>query len=175
MTVPIGISIPPIKRRVFVSYHHGGDQAYYNYFSAIFHDGYEAIYDNSLERSIDSDNVDYVMRRIRENFITGTSCTIVLCGAQTPWRKYVDWEIAATLDAEHALIGVQLPTATLNASGLIVVPDRLHDNISSGYASWIGWDLLVQRPSEFGTIIEGSTQHLKSLIRNHRQRRVRNG
>jgi len=49
------------------------------------------------------------MRGIRENFITGTSCTIVLCGAQTHLRKYVHWEIKATLDKEHGLIGVNLP------------------------------------------------------------------
>jgi hypothetical protein len=57
-------------------------------FSEAFHDTYDVIYDNSLERQIDSDNVDYVIRRIRENYIAGSSCTIDTCG-----RKYVDWEI----------------------------------------------------------------------------------
>jgi hypothetical protein len=46
------------------------------------------------------------MQRIRDKHITGTSCTIVLCGSLTPWRKYVDWEIKATLDKEHGLIGI---------------------------------------------------------------------
>ena len=81
------------KRRVFVSYHHDSDQWYYNEFSGFFAEEYEAIQDNSLDRLIDSYNTDYVIRRIRENHITGTSCTIVLCGPQTRWRKYVDWEI----------------------------------------------------------------------------------
>ena len=55
-----------IRRSVFASYHHGGDQSYYDSFSRVFHDTYEAIRDNSLERAIDSDNVDYVRRQIRE-------------------------------------------------------------------------------------------------------------
>lgn len=88
----------PVKHKIFVSYHHHGDQAYYDAFSKAFHDTYNVIYDNSLERSIDSDDVNYVMRRIRENHITGTSCTIVLVGAESPKRKYIDWEISATLE-----------------------------------------------------------------------------
>src|SRR5690349_7530115 len=101
----------PIKRKVFVSYHHGGDQAYYEAFSKAFCDTYDVITDNSLERELDSENVDYVMRRIRENYISGSSCTIVLVGKDTWGRKYVDWEINATLEKEHGLIGVLLPTA----------------------------------------------------------------
>lgn len=99
-----------VRRKVFVSYHHGGDQAYYNAFSKTFHSTYDVITDNSLEREVDSDDVDYVMRRIREDYITGSSCTIVLVGKETYARKYVDWEIKATLDKQHGLIGVQLPT-----------------------------------------------------------------
>ena len=89
------------RPRVFVSYQHSADQHYYNEFSRIFADTYEAIADNSLERWIDSDDADYVMRRIRENHITGTSCSIVLVGVSTWGRKYVDWEIKATLDKSH--------------------------------------------------------------------------
>ena len=65
--------IIPVRPRVFVSYHHGNDQWYYNEFNRAFHDTYEAIQDNSVDRTIDSDNPEYVIRRIRENYITGTS------------------------------------------------------------------------------------------------------
>lgn len=84
--------VKPTRRKVFVSYHHGGDQAYYDEFSRFFHDQYEAIRDNSLERLIQSDDTEYVMRKIREQYITGTSCTVVLIGAQSHERKYLDWE-----------------------------------------------------------------------------------
>jgi hypothetical protein len=34
-------------------------------------------------RRIDSDNVDYVIQRIRDDYISGTSCTVVLVGDAT--------------------------------------------------------------------------------------------
>ncbi|EMP5262739.1 TIR domain-containing protein, partial [Klebsiella variicola] len=48
-----------IKRKVFLSYHHDGDQYYYDEFSRKFHDEYEAVTDNSLDRRVDSDDIDY--------------------------------------------------------------------------------------------------------------------
>lgn len=137
-----------IKRKVFVSYHHGNDQYFYDGFSHIFSDTYDILRDNSLDRRIDSDNANYVIRRIRENYITGSSCTFVLCGAATPWRKFVDWEIKATLDAQHGLIGVNLPTNPLDSEGKYIVPDRLYDNIESGYALWTHWNEIVGSPLE---------------------------
>jgi len=42
--------------------------------------------DKSLERRIDSEDADYLRRTIRENNISGSSLTIVLCGAET-WKR----------------------------------------------------------------------------------------
>jgi hypothetical protein len=132
----------PVKHKVFVSYHHGGDQTYYDAFSRTFHDTYDVIYDNSVERRIDSDDPVYVLRRIRDNFITGSSCTMVLVGRNTWGRKYVDWEIDATLDRQHGLIGVRLPSSYL-------YPARLHDNIQSGFAFCLEWAQLAANPLLF--------------------------
>src|SRR5690242_16014308 len=85
-----------VKSKIFVSYHHHLDQRYYDDFSRCVCDEYDVLYDNSPERAKDSDDVEYIMRSLREKHIFGTSCTIVLCGAETPWRKFVDWEIDAT-------------------------------------------------------------------------------
>ena len=130
------------KRRVFVSYHHQ-DQVGVDAFRALFGDGYDVFSDASLDRLIDSTNTDYVSRTIREDYITGTSITIVLCGADTWRRKYVDWEIHSTLDKDHALLGIVLPTTqqTLYNDGQYRwrVPDRLHQNIVSEYAHFITW------------------------------------
>lgn len=131
-----------LRPRIFVSYHHAGDQAYYDHFSRSFHDQYEAIEDRSLDRVYDSDDMDYLRWAVADNDIKGTSCTIVLCGAQTYKRKFVDWEIKATLDDKHGLIGVQLPTAVSNFQGDVVVPDRLYYNIQSRYALWVHWNAL---------------------------------
>src|SRR5262249_16683870 len=101
------------KRRVFISYHHGNDRVYYDLLSRTFCDQYEVFHDTSLERAIDSDNVDYVRWRLAEKCITGSSSTIVLVGRDTWGRKFVDWEIDATLEKQHGLIGVMLPAISL--------------------------------------------------------------
>ena len=164
----------PVKRSVFVSYHHGGDQPYYNAFTKTFDDTYDVIFDNSLERKIDSDNVNYVLQRIRDTFVKGSSCTIVLCGAETPWRKYVDWEIKATLDMKHGLIGVNLPTSRQNSNGNFVVPDRLHDNIQSGYAVWTNWAAFTANAAAAKTIIEQAIAKSAASIVNNREMMSRN-
>lgn len=164
-----------VKRKVFVSYHHGGDQPYYNAFSTAFHDNYDIITDNSLEREIDSDNVEYVMRRIRENYIAGSSCTIVLVGKDTHARKYVDWEIKATLDAGHGLIGVRLPSAPVSAQNTVTVPGRLHDNINSSYAVWVSWAGITANAQACQRLIEAANAKDRRLIDNARARRLRDG
>jgi hypothetical protein len=163
-----------VKRKVFVSYHHAGDQAYYDAFSKNFCESYDVITDNSLERAVDSDDVNYVMRRIREGYITGTSCTILLVGSQTWGRKYADWEIKATLDKEHALIGVQLPTLQPGPNGKVTVPDRLHDNIQSGYALWLTWAAFTASAQACTGYIEQANLRDKTQIVNNRDRRLRN-
>jgi len=162
----------PIKRQIFVSYHHSNDQWYYDEFSRIFDNAYDVVKDNSLDRAIDSDDSDYVMRRIRENYITGTSCTLVLCGAQTQQRKYVDWEIKATLDKSHGLIGINLPSSMAIGNG-IQVPDRFNDNYHSGYAIWMQWHELTS--GSLAQAIELANSKSTNLINNSRQMRSRNG
>ncbi|MGA3116890.1 MAG: TIR domain-containing protein [Syntrophobacteraceae bacterium] len=169
-----GLQIPT-KRKIFVSYHHGNDQWYYDKFSRFFSDVYDIIRDNSLDRRIDSDNSDYVMRNIRENFITGSSCTFVLCGAETFTRKFVDWEIKATLDKQHGLIGINLPSSRVGNLGGVIVPDRLHENITSGYALWVPWADITINPASLSSYIELANAKSKSLIKNNLPLKVRNG
>lgn len=112
---------------------------YADRFSHLFDDTYDAVTDRSLDDPVNSDDPDYIYQRIRDEFISGTSCTIVLCGPETYNRKYVDWEIKATLDKQHGLLGVVLPTHRAATNGSYTVPDRLYDNIQTGYAHWIWW------------------------------------
>jgi hypothetical protein len=162
------------KRKVFVSYHHGGDQHYYDQFARHFAATYEAVKDNSLDRQIQSDDVDYVMRQIRENYVSGSSCTIVLCGQMTPFRKYVDWEIDATLQRQHALIGVKLPALPI-VNGGCAKPARLQDNIDSGYVVWTWWEHIASNAALLPELIEKANGKPNHLIRNNRERRLRNG
>ena len=154
-----------VRPKVFVSYHHKNDQEYYNYFSELFSNDYEILYDASVDRKIDSDDTEYQIRRIREKYITGTSLTIVLCGAETWKRKFVDWEICATLNKKHALLGINLPTNPINQYGKYIVPGRLYENIESGFAGVIQW---TTDPKELyhAIIMAREKANRTSLIRN---------
>ena len=129
----------PAKPKVFVSYHHENDQAYYDRFAALFADRYDIITDTSIDRIIASADALYQPQVIREQHITGSSITIILCGIESWKRRWIDWEIHMTLNILHALLGICLPTNPRNADGTVTVPDRLHTNIVRGYAHFIHW------------------------------------
>lgn len=76
----------PVKPKVFVSYHHDNDQRWYDQFTRVFADAYDLVTDRSLGACVESDDCEYVMRVIREQYLTGTSVTIVLCGNET-WKR----------------------------------------------------------------------------------------
>lgn len=83
----LGSTLAPTKPRVFVSYHHRNDQYYADWFTTLFDRTYSVVTDRSLDAGLDSDDAEYIYQRIRDEFISGTSCTIVLCGAETPNRN----------------------------------------------------------------------------------------
>jgi hypothetical protein len=124
---------------VFVSFHHGNDQYYFELFTATFGESYDVFYDQSLDGHIRSDDREYVNRAIREDYIRGSSLTFVLCGRETWKRKYVHWEIYSTLHYGHALLAIILATAQKAYDGKVIVPDRLHANLVAGYAHLMNW------------------------------------
>ena len=163
-----------VRRKVFVSYHHKGDQAFYDAFSRTFHDTFEAVTDNSLERMIDSDDPQYIMRRIREEHLTGSSCLIVLCGAATPKRKFVDWEILAALNQGMGLVGVGLPGIKVFPNGGTGKPARLQDNIDCDYAEWTNWANLHGNAAELSAVVERANAKSPLIVNNTRSRMLRN-
>lgn len=165
---------PKVKRKIFVSYHHGGDQWYYDKFFSVFHHGYEVISDRSLDRARESNDPEYILRYIRERHIAGSSTIIVLCGLATPKRKYVDWEIEAALRQETAVVGIKLPSVPIIGGGCNK-PARLQDNIDSEYAKWDLWENIIENPDRLLQLIEGANNSSKRLIRNGRARMFKNG
>jgi len=163
----------PVKSKVFVSYHHDNDQAYYDRFAKLFSDGYDIITDNSVDRLIASADAVYQQQVIREQHITGSSVTVVLCGAESWKRRWIDWEIHMTLNKRHALLGICLPTNPLDVNGKCVVPDRLHTNIASGYAHFIRW---TEAPQSLQAAIDISRTYAQqtSKIDNSAPRMERN-
>lgn len=112
-------------RKIFLSYHHDDlleatafCKRYAGYFDEIRNLGIDERGEEYAER-INSGDSDYVMQKIREDYMAGTTCTVVLIGKCTWARRYIDWEIAATLrnnvnDPKSGLIAVQLGSAERN-------------------------------------------------------------
>ena len=119
-----------VKHRCFVSYHKVNSTAVRNFvdeFSDVFTAKTVGVTDE--DDFINSDDRDYVMRRIREKYLSNTTVTIVLIGECTKARKYVDWEIASTLrndpvNGRSGLLGINMRSVGSRA----LAPPRLGDN-----------------------------------------------
>lgn len=173
-------------RKIFVSFHQWDElevavfcRRYKQFFDDIRTVGVSEEGEEYAEK-IKSGDSDYVMRKIREDYITGTSCTVVLIGKCTWARRYVDWEIAATLrnnpnDPRGGLIAVQLPSAAEN--GWATLPPRLERNVSREASKDVGYARFYPPPPSDHTLAdwveaaikrrdsmeptEGSTSHLR--------------
>ena len=123
----------PVKHRCFVSYHKVNSTAVQNFveeFSDVFTAKTVGVTDE--DDFINSEDRDYVMRRIREKYLSDTTVTIVLIGECTKARKYVDWEIASSLrndpvNRRSGLLGINMKS--VGSRGL--APLRLYDNYDS--------------------------------------------
>ena len=122
-----------VKHRCFVSYHEANSVAVKNFieeFSDVFTAKTVGVTDQ--DDFINSNDRDYVMRRIREKYLSTTTVTIVLIGECTKARKYVDWEIASTLrndpvNGRSGLLGINMKSLGSRA----MAPPRLADNYDS--------------------------------------------
>jgi hypothetical protein len=87
------------------------------------------------EDIIDSNDTDYVMRRIRELYLQDSTVTLVLIGRCTWARRFVDWEVQASLRQPkdgypNGLVAVQL------WESYTTLPDRVKLNVASEYAKF---------------------------------------
>ena len=119
-----------VKHRCFVSYHKVNSTAVKNFveeFSDVFTAKTVGVTDE--DDFINSEDREYVMRRIREKYLSNTTVTIVLIGECTKARKYVDWEIASSLrndpvNGRSGLLGINMQS--FRNQGL--APPRLYEN-----------------------------------------------
>ena len=145
------------KHKVFISFYHHDDQKFKNYIDTY-------LCSNIINKSVaygeyDSEDSDsYIKRLIREEKISDSSVVVVLVGPNTRKRKHVDWEIYAglrgSINGNSGLIGILLPDFPLTNEGKYYysdLPDRLADNVKSGYADIYVWDYAK---SHFDSLIE---------------------
>lgn len=136
----------PVKRTVFLSHshlHEWESKAFLREFGSVFHARHIGL-SNKNDR-IKSNDTDYVMGRIRTELIQSRSTvTIVLVGSCTHSRRYVDWEIKASLQQgegriPNGLLAIQLPSCPNGA----FLPPRLElnwrRNDAEGYARYYSY------------------------------------
>lgn len=129
------------RHKCFISYHHD-DETEVDAFIRTFDHHRDILISQGIGASmpgniINSTNDEYIKSQIRANYLNGTTVTIVLVGKETWGRRFVDWEIAASLrntstSSANGLVAIKLPSAMRNP--YLRIPARLHDNIQSGYA-----------------------------------------
>ncbi len=121
--------------RIFISYHHTAeDRKYKTYFDEIFEE-------YAVSRHVDIDdsnmNTETVMQHIRDEYLRDSTVTIVLLGPETWKRKFVDWEIAASIrntekNPRSGLLGILLPnypSYEKNQYNRYTIPPRLFYNL----------------------------------------------
>jgi hypothetical protein len=162
-----------IRHKVFISYHHD-DQAEVDELIKTFDHQRDAFIaravgsDQTPQDLIDSDNSDYVMRRIRELYIEDSTVTMVFIGENTWTRKFVDWEITSSL---HQGPGAGAPNGLIAVLSLrmkdAIPPDRLYENLRSSYARFYPYP---QSRAQLAGWIEDAFQ-----ARTERAKKVKNG
>lgn len=99
-----------MARRVFFSFHYERDIWRANVVrkSWVTQDRESAgFFDGSLQEAAKTESPERLRALIRGR-IKGTSCTVVLIGAQTAQRRFVRYEIAESVVQGNALVGVRV-------------------------------------------------------------------
>ena len=120
-----------VRRKVFIS-HYGVDRgavrSFIDKWNGVFIAKEIGVYDEA--DFIDSNDSDYVMTRIRQDYLSDSTITIVLMGTCTHSRRYIDWEIKSSLRqgdyTPNGLIGIVLP----NVKEAPYIPERFAVNFS---------------------------------------------
>lgn len=171
-----------VRHKCFVSYH--SDDVVQ---AANFVDSFDDVFipraigveedDGSI---IDSESTDYIRDVIRTEYLRDSTVTIVLVGACTWARKFIDWEIYASLRdtstaIHNGLLGILLPTNPIPKA-----PARLSDNVPllSGDSAYGRYKAYPANSAILRTWIQDvfdARTERQSLINNGRTLRQRNG
>ena len=138
------------RHKVFVSYHHDKDENHKNVFELRFGNSADILVKGSVQLGdIDpNSNTEYVRQKIRDEYLSSSSVTVVLVGIHTWQRKHVDWEIYASMrdtqnNPRSGLLGILLPSYAdvhgLSKYDAHTIPPRLADNLKTGYAKLYNW------------------------------------
>ncbi len=107
-----------VRHKVFISYHHANDQDYKEKLLKL-----NVLYDIFIDRSVRDGDIDpnlpteSIRIKIRDNWLKDSTVTILLCGAETQYRKHVDWELKSsmingTVNKKSGILIIDLPTTS---------------------------------------------------------------
>lgn len=126
------------RRKVFISFHQQ-DQTEVEDFVDLWAEREGLFIPKVLGASdnddfINSENPDYVMSQIRNRYLGDSTVTIVLVGSCTHSRRYVDWELKASLRqgvnyTPNGVMGIILPSC----GAIAHLPPRLEENWTKGH------------------------------------------
>lgn len=157
--------LQPIRRKVFISYYHG-DQWWAQHFVDTFATTAKVFIPKALGLNYENDeiqstNATYVIDQIRERYIVDSTIQIVLLGACTHSRRYIDWEIKRSLRNGNGLLGIILPPHVS-----VHLPDRFAANYEWTEAGYAALRLYPRSPEELRSWIE--EVFLRKTTRDHR-------
>jgi hypothetical protein len=126
------------RRKVFISFHQKDQTEVEDFIDrwaergGLFIPKVLGVSDN--DDIINSQNPEYVMSQIRTRYLGDSTVTMVLVGSCTHSRRYVDWELKASLRQgvnliPNGVMGIILPSCGANA----YLPQRLEENWSKGH------------------------------------------
>lgn len=129
-----------VRRKVFLAYHHSNQREVEDFVTRWCNT--EKVFipkvlgATGIDDLINSSNPEYVMSQIRTRYLGDSTVTIALIGKCTHSRRYVDWEIKASLrrtqsEPPNGLIGILLPSQGNKAH----LPERLKSNWEVGEAN----------------------------------------
>lgn len=169
-----------VRHKCFISFHQA-DEKEVEKFIDDFEDAFipRVLGVSDEDDFIDSDDTDYVMDQIREKYLTDSTVTIVLVGACTWARRYVDWEVYSTLrndknNKRSGLMAITLPSYAGVASRKL--PPRVDDNVAEkqGYARWWKYPSTVSELQSCITEAFDARTSKAHLINNTRERKKNN-
>ena len=133
------------RHKCFISYH-VDDRAAVQRFIKEFDDVFIAkeLGVTDADDFINSKDIDYVLRTIRERYLTDSTVTIVLFGRCTKFRRYVDWEIASSLrndpnNRRSGLLGINLKPFGAANKGSDRFNDNYNNDAATDYARYISY------------------------------------
>lgn len=172
------------RHKTFISYHHDDEEEVADFIGEYDHD-HDVFISRGIGASmagdiINSTNGDYIKRRIRELYLGDSTVTLVMVGAETWGRRFVDWEIAASLrdtstSSRNGLVAVTLPSISEIAGRK--PPQRITDNRlpnDEGYARWMKYP---KSAASLAKIIDDAYMRRKThsdIVDNSRSLRLRN-